>query len=313
MGKILKFRFEHGITAAYLIIGCLWILFSDYFVEGFTDDKEVLSKIQTYKGWFYVVFTGILFFLFLKGHLKRLRAAEAKAKESDRLKTAFLANVSHEVRTPMNAILGFSELLKNPELTGEQHKEYLDIIEKSGERMLLLINDIVAISKLDTGQITTYYTLTDVNELIEHLHSVYLPITDEKGLAFKISETAPKEKCKVYTDKEKLVSVLTHLLKNAIKYSADGTIEIGVSLEKGHYRFSVKDDGIGIPEERIENIFERFVQADIRLSRAHEGIGLGLSISKAYIEMLGGNITVESKEGLGSKFTFRIPVKENFD
>lgn len=313
MGKILKFRFEHGITAAYLIIGCLWILFSDNVVEGFTDDKELLSNIQTYKGWFYVVFTGFLFFLFLKGHLKRLRAAEAKAKESDRLKTAFLANVSHEVRTPMNAILGFSELLKNPELTGEQHKEYLDIIEKSGERMLLLINDIVAISKLDTGQITTYYTLTDVNELIEHLHSVYLPITDEKGLAFKISELAPKEKCKVYTDKEKLISVLTHLLKNAIKYSADGTIEIGVSLEKGHYRFSVKDDGIGIPEERIENIFERFVQADIRLSRAHEGIGLGLSISKAYIEMLGGNITVESKEGLGSKFTFRIPAKENFD
>ena len=103
------------------------------------------------------------------------------------------------------------------------------------------------------------------------------------------------------------------MLKNAIKYSADGTIEIGVSLENGYYRFSVKDDGIGIPEERIENIFERFVQADVRLSREYEGIGLGLSISKAYIEMLGGNITVESKEGLGSKFTFRIPAKENFD
>jgi len=313
MGSRVTIKFEYKITAAYLIVGCLWILFSDRIADSLTDDSDLLTRIQTYKGWFYVAITALLFYLFLRRHLKKLRDAEARAVESDRLKSAFLANVSHEVRTPMNAILGFAELLKNSQLTGEQQQEYLDIIEKSGERMLLLINDIVAISKLDTGQITTYYTVTDINEMLEHLHSIYLPVTKEKGLTFIVSAKVPDDMTRIKTDKEKLISIITHLLKNAIKYSADGTIEIGATVEGKYYRFFVKDDGIGIPEERIENIFERFVQADIRLSRPHEGIGLGLSISKAYIEMLGGTITVESKEGLGSKFTFRIPVKEKID
>lgn len=313
MGNIFKFRFEHGITLAYLVIGCLWILFSDRFAEGLTDDKEVLTNFQTYKGWFYVLITGLLFFIFIKRHLKRLRDAEARAIESDRLKSAFLVNMSHEVRTPMNAILGFSELLKNPSLTGEQQQEYIDIIEKSGERMLLLINDIVSISRLESGQITTFYSKVDINELLEFLYSVFLPVTKEKGLELKITALAPEDRKRAFTDKEKLLSVLTHLLNNAIKYSADGSIELGVNLEKEYFRFFVKDDGIGIPEEKIEKIFERFVQVDSRLSSAHEGIGLGLSISKAYIEMLGGTISVESKEGMGSKFTFIIPAKEKID
>ncbi len=237
----------------------------------------------------------------------QLVIAKEKAEESNRLKSAFLANMSHEIRTPMNGILGFSELLKNPDLSGESQQKYIRIIERSGERMLNIINDIIDISKIEAGLVELRLKESNLGEQMEYIYKFFLPEAETKGLKLSIRHTAGHEKVKIRVDREKLYAVLTNLVKNAIKYTEEGEIELGYEYLDHMVRFYVKDTGIGIPKDRQEAIFERFVQADIADKMARQGAGLGLSISKAYIEMMGGNIWVESSEGKGSVFYFSLP------
>jgi signal transduction histidine kinase/CheY-like chemotaxis protein len=243
-----------------------------------------------------------------------LLTAKEKAEESDRLKSAFLANMSHEIRTPMNGILGFSELLKKPGLTGDKQQLYIEIIEKSGARMLNIINDIVDISKIEAGLMNLDLIETDLNEQMDYIYSFFKPEVEAKGIRFSMQNYLPSPDSIIVTDREKTYAILTNLVKNAIKYTEKGFIEFG-SFRKGSFiEFYVRDSGIGIPSNRQEAIFERFIQADIADKMARQGAGLGLSISKAYIEMLGGNIRVESEEGTGTTFYFTIPfhpVKES--
>ena len=260
---------------------------------------------------------------------KELILAKEKAEENERLKSAFLANMSHEIRTPMNGILGFAGLLKEPKLSGEEQQEYIGIIEKSGARMLNIINDVIAISKVESGQMKTFVSPTNVNEQLEYIYNFFKLEVEQKGLQINFKNSLTDREAIVKTDKEKLYAVLTNLVKNAIKFSDSGTIEIGckrrervlgrdkaclVSTDSSYLvsttselEFFVKDNGVGIPKDRMEAIFDRFVQADIGDKRAFQGAGLGLSISKAYVEMLGGRIWVESEEGKGSGFYFTIP------
>ncbi len=236
-----------------------------------------------------------------------LNRAKEHAEESDRLKSAFLANMSHEIRTPMNGILGFSELLKNPGLTGDQQMEYIGIIEKSGARMLNIINDIVDISRIEAGLMKLDLKETDVNKQIEYIYSFFKPEVEAKGIRFMIKDFLPENESIIYTDREKTYAILTNLVKNAIKFTMEGSIELGCLRKGGFIEFYVKDTGIGIPVDRQEAIFERFIQADIADKMARQGAGLGLSISKAYVEMSGGKIRVESREGTGSVFFFTLP------
>ncbi|MDD4921084.1 MAG: ATP-binding protein [Bacteroidales bacterium] len=236
-----------------------------------------------------------------------LIAAKEQAEESDRLKTAFLANVSHEIRTPMNGILGFAGLLKEPHLTDENQQSYINIIEKSGERMLNIINDIVDISKIESRQMNVSISDTDVNELIDFIYSFFKPEVMQKGLLISIKKGLPDKKALIKTDREKVYAILTNLVKNAIKFTQVGSIEVGYYLNTKGLEFSVKDTGIGISQDQKKIIFERFRQGSEMLSRNYEGAGLGLSISKAYVEMLGGEIWVESVLGKGSTFYFTIP------
>ncbi|MBK9357789.1 MAG: PAS domain S-box protein [Bacteroidales bacterium] len=238
---------------------------------------------------------------------QELITAKEHAEESDRLKSAFLANMSHEIRTPMNGILGFSELLKNPGLTGKQQQEYIGIIEKSGIRMLDIINDIVDISKIEAGLMNVNIRETDINEKIEFIYMFFKPQVEEKGMQLQYKNTLPRKEAIIKTDNEKVNSILTNLVKNAIKFSEKGSIEFGYEQKENDLEFYVKDTGIGIPKERQEAIFERFIQADISDKMARQGAGLGLSISKAYVEMLGGRIWVESEEGKGTTFYFTLP------
>ncbi len=235
--------------------------------------------------------------------------AKNKAEESDRLKSAFLANMSHEIRTPMNGILGFSELLKEPSLTGEEQMQYIEIIEKSGNRMLGIINDIVDISKIEAGLMEIKMVDTNVNNQIEYVHSFFKPEAESKGLELKVSDLDLKADLNINTDQEKLYAILTNLVKNAIKYTFEGSIEMGYQIEDMKIKFFVKDTGIGIPADRVNAIFERFIQADIINKMTQQGAGLGLSISKAFVEMLNGTIWVESEENVGSTFYFTIPFK----
>lgn len=301
-------RFEHLIATAYIFMGALWILFSDKILEEIVDDKEIVRHLQTFKGLLYVVVTGIVFYLFLKKHLNKLREVEQKAKQSDKLKSAFLANVSHEIRTPMNGILGFADLLKNPTLSGEEQKEYIRIIEESSERMLLLINDLVTISNMEAGIITLVNSKIDVPDMLSFLNSIYSPQALLKGIKMSLKFKTNSGETIICSDKEKLLAVLSHLLKNALKFSSQGKIEFGSVIDYDRAHFFVKDTGMGIPDECINRIFEPFYQVNNHTSSGYEGIGLGLSISKDYIEIMGGVISVKSKENEGTEFCFSIPL-----
>jgi len=251
---------------------------------------------------------------------QELIKAKEHAEQSDRLKSAFLANMSHEIRTPMNGILGFAELLKEPDLTGEEQQEYINIINKSGTRMLNIINDIIDISKIESGLMEVNIREVNINEKIETIQIFFKPEVEKKGMHIFFHNSLPLKEAFINTDQDKFYAILTNLVKNAIKFSDKGTIEFGYNLkmngstgskdspiEPAELEFFVKDTGIGIPKDRQEAIFKRFVQADIADKRAFQGAGLGLSITKAYVEMLGSKLWLKSEEGKGSTFYFTIP------
>ena len=240
-----------------------------------------------------------------------LMKAKEKAEESDLLKSAFFSNMSHEIRTPMNGILGFADLLKQPELTGEKQQAYISMIEKGGLRMLNIINDLIDISKIESGQSEVLVSECNVNEQIEYIYTIFKPEVERKGMQIFLKSSLPAQEAIIQTDCEKFCAILTNLIKNAIKYSDKGFIEIGYNLKNNFLNFFVKDTGIGIPIDRQKAIFDRFVQADVVDIRSYQGAGLGLSITKAYLEMLGGEIWVESEEGKGSTFYFSIPYNYN--
>ncbi|MDP3452912.1 MAG: ATP-binding protein, partial [Bacteroidales bacterium] len=234
--------------------------------------------------------------------------------ESDWLKSAFLANMSHEIRTPMNGILGFAGLLKEPKLSGEEQQKYIKIIEKSGVRMLNIINDIVSISKIESGIMEKSISETNINEQMKYVYNLLKFDADKKKLTLTFNNALSDNESIIKTDNEKFISILSNLVKNAIKYTDRGSVDFGYVLKKEsatdelfNLEFYIKDTGIGVPEEMKESIFDRFIQADIGDKMARQGVGLGLAISRAYVAMLGGRIWVESKEGKGSIFYFTIP------
>jgi PAS domain S-box-containing protein len=242
---------------------------------------------------------------------KALKEEKIKAQESDRLKSAFLANMSHEIRTPMNGILGFTNLLKNPKLEGSMVQQYVEIIQKSSNRMLSTINDLMDISKIEAGQVDVLYSETNINTILIDLFSFFNKEATDKGLHLSLTNKLSPQDAEIISDEEKVNAIITNLIKNSIKYTNQGSIEFGCYKKENHVVFYVKDTGVGIPEDRHEAIFDRFVQADIEDTQVYEGSGLGLSISKAYVEMMKGRIWVESKEGIGSTFYFKLPFKRS--
>jgi signal transduction histidine kinase/CheY-like chemotaxis protein len=240
-----------------------------------------------------------------------LLLAKQRAEQADKLKSAFLANMSHEIRTPMNGIMGFAELLREPKLTGDEQKEFIEIIEKSGRRMLNIINDLVDIAKVEAGQMSISVVETNINDQLDYVFKLFRPEVEGKGLAFSYKFCFPREEAVINTDPEKLYAIMINLVKNAVKYCDNGFIEFGYNFKKDEMfpdlEFFVRDSGIGVPKDRQEDIFNRFVQADIDDRRALQGAGLGLSITKAYVELLDGKIWVDSEDGKGSVFYFTIP------
>ncbi|MDR4987493.1 MAG: PAS domain S-box protein [Bacteroidales bacterium] len=238
--------------------------------------------------------------------LQDLTLAKEQAEESDRLKSAFLANMSHEIRTPMNGILGFAELLKQPNLEGEKQKKFIEIIEKSGQRMLNIINNLVDISKIEAGQEEVYLSGVNINEQLSFTYDFFKPEFDDNLISLKLQ--MPGEEYLINTDVEKFNAIMTNLLKNAVKYTDEGEVRFGFTDKEDHLEFFVRDTGIGISADRIDCVFDRFVQADSSLNSPYEGAGLGLAIVRAYVEMLGGRIWLDSEPGKGSAFYFTLPV-----
>jgi len=241
-----------------------------------------------------------------------LITAKERAEESDRLKSAFLANMSHEIRTPMNSILGFISLLQEPDIPIDIQHEYYKSVRSGAERLLSTINDIIELSRIDSGETQLMNSDNDVLEIFAVLYSMYYKKAKEKGLQF-INNYKEATNLHIQCDRNKLFGILSNLLKNAIKYTNTGSIELGCKADSDRIRFYVKDSGIGIPKGRQKDIFERFVQVDGSKSRLYEGSGLGLSLSKAYVEMMGGSIWVDSEENEGCTVYFELPLSAQKD
>ncbi|MCW3786133.1 PAS domain-containing sensor histidine kinase [Plebeiibacterium sediminum] len=234
--------------------------------------------------------------------------AKERAEESDRLKSAFLANMSHEIRTPMNGILGFAEILKDPELDGDKRGNYIDLIEKSGFRMLNIINDLIDISKIESGQVEVRLSDVDLTKAFWYIYDFFKEEVACRDLELVVELPQDEGSTIVRSDLEKVYAILSNLVKNAIKYSDKGIITIGYRCEEGAVVCYVKDTGLGVEDCMRQKIFDRFVRSTNTAKTKVEGAGLGLSICKAYVKMLGGNIWVESIFGEGSTFYFTLPV-----
>lgn len=246
---------------------------------------------------------------------KVLEEARQKAEEADMLKSSFLANMSHEIRTPMNAILGFSALLNDEELEPATRKKYVEIINIKGEELLNLLTDLIDISKIESGNISVIKEKVDLHPVLEKLVDnarQVLTLQKNKKIELIFKPAADEDPIEVITDLGRFSQVVNNLLNNAIKFTEEGTIEVGCRMtDQGFLTVYVKDSGIGIPKDKQGMIFERFRQVQESFSRAKGGTGLGLYIVKSLVEMLGGEIIVESEEGKGSTFSFTIPVSED--
>jgi len=233
--------------------------------------------------------------------------AKEKAEDSDRLKTAFLHNISHEIRTPMNAIVGFSNFLNDDDLSPERRKNYIEVICQSSDQLLSIIDNIVRIATIEAGLENLNVVEFQLNDMCQLVNNQYRILAETSGIEFKIKLGLVDGQDWVIFDEVKIQEVLSNLLDNALKFTKKGLICLGYNVKDDELEFFVEDTGMGIPEEFQKDIFKRFRQADNALSRKFGGSGLGLSICKAYIELMGGKMWVQSQVGIGSIFFFTLP------
>ncbi|MFH0811734.1 MAG: ATP-binding protein [Pseudomonadota bacterium] len=248
----------------------------------------------------------------LKIYIKRVTAAQEIALAASKMKTEFLANMSHEIRTPLTSILGLAELLSETNLDNEQ-RSYTEVFKGEGKHLLGIINDILDLSKVESGQYNIENIVFNIRSIIQEIISVMGVKVNEKGLelSYEIMPEVPEH---LTGDPHCLRRIIYNLINNAVKFTEKGQIHLKIKRyyndsNHGHLLFSIKDTGIGIPEDKIDQIFERFTQADSSITRKYGGTGLGLNITKNFLKLMGGSIRVESQQGKGSTFYFDIPFK----
>jgi PAS domain S-box-containing protein len=235
--------------------------------------------------------------------------AKEKAEENDRLKSAFLANVSHEIRTPVHGIIGFSQFLNEPDLSEEARREFLLILNNSCQRLLTTINDVLDISKIDSGQMEINETAFKIEDLFNELYRLHIPDYQNKNLVLSYSIQAKLKSVLLISDEQKVYQILNNLLINACKFTQSGSVEYGCRIKSNKVEFFVTDTGVGIAEKSKDYIFGRFHQENLSLEAKNDGAGLGLAISKGLVELMSGEISVQSEKGTGSTFEFTLPLK----
>jgi signal transduction histidine kinase len=279
IGKLINQRSEFGHIAG---------LMSDFFLQKKKLMEEIEERIKIEK---------------------ELIVAKDKAEESDRLKSAFLNNISHEIRTPMNAIVGFSELIDDPRISEEERSEFTGIIRDSSYRLMGIISDLISLSTVESGQEIINEEAFHLNDFMHGILKKVKSTSNPSDVNIFLDVALKDDHSQIMTDKSKLNQILTHLLRNSVKFTSEGRIDFGYTMRKAEIEFFVKDTGIGIPPDKFETIFAKFQQADDSTSRQFGGAGLGLPISKAYVELLGGQLWLKSIVGEGTQFYFTIPFK----
>ncbi len=289
------------------------IFFEDEGVDGFWMEKNKIP-IKDERG---IVTMIIGIFKDVSGMMKienELKEARDRAEESDRLKTSFLANMSHEIRTPMNGILGFANLLKDPDLKGDKRDLYVKHIEQSSKQLLNIIDDIIDISKIESGQLKISNRPVRINGIMDEVYSSFFhrirgDAPGQKRVTFNLEKGVSGANFTLVTDDYRLRQVFNNLIGNAIKFTEDGTITFGYVLKNNrHIEFFVKDSGPGIPENMLDLVFDRFGQVNQESYSQPSGTGLGLPISKNLVKLMGGEMWVESKVNKGSIFRFTLPL-----
>lgn len=289
------------------------IYFEDEEVEGYWLEKTKIP-IRDERGVITMVmglFKDVSDLMKIENELKEARD---KAKESDRLKTSFLANMSHEIRTPMNGILGFANLLRDPELDEEKRDLYLKHIDHSSQQLLNIIDDIIDISKIESEQLKISNKPVRINGILDEIYSSFFhrirgDAPGQKKVAFNLKKGNDSHDFTIVADDFRLSQVFNNLIGNAIKFTKEGQIEFGYNLKQNRYiEFFVSDTGIGIPNNKIKLIFDRFGQVNQERSLQPSGTGLGLPISKSLVDLMGGEMWVESVVGQGSTFYFTLPL-----
>ncbi len=310
---IRKLSFHYGIASAQTALCCYWAVLNRRnrlrseaqrleIADNHDRMEEALRRSQETE-------------CALAQHAVELEAARIKAENAVQAKSAFLANTSHELRTPLNGVLGMTELLLQSSLSAEQ-REFAEAIRDSGDVLLTILNDVLDLSKVEAGCLTVELVWVRLREFVEQIGSLLAPKADDKNieLIVRIDPSAPEV---VRIDPTRLRQVILNLLSNAIKFTQAGHVRLSLDLlgESDHdccLRFSVSDTGIGIPADKLDVIFDRFTQADESTTRNFGGTGLGLTISRALVELMGGQLTVESQIGVGShfEFTLNLPVED---
>lgn len=239
---------------------------------------------------------------------EELMAAKIRAEASDRLKTAFLNNISHEVRTPLNGILGFSNLISQSDLSDQEKKQYASLIKMSSTRLLRTMTSYMDISMIVSGTMQIQNKPFDLPDLLHTLLDLFKPVCHEKGLELFLILPDMKSPVILNSDADILSKIVSHLLENAVKFTHMGEISFGYVTKTSSLEFFVKDTGIGISKDIQPLIFDPFLQVETSLSRDYDGSGLGLSIAHGLVELLGGKIRLESKQGTGTEFYFTLPL-----
>ena len=239
---------------------------------------------------------------------EELKKAKEQAESGDRLKTAFLNNISHEIRTPLNGILGFSQLMADPDLTQEERDHYVDIVKSSSTRLTNTVTDYMDISLIVSGNMEVHKTQFDPDDLLKETYQNYLQPCRDKNLSLSVHLPSMANKTHINSDQGLLDKVLHHLVDNSVKFTKTGSVSFGYAVKETELEFFVKDTGTGIKKEVQPTIFDKFIQENTYDTRGHEGSGLGLSIVKGIVELLGGRVWLESEKNAGSSFYFTVPV-----
>jgi signal transduction histidine kinase/CheY-like chemotaxis protein len=302
-------RFEVKIVSSYILFGALWILLSDTFINTIFPDLQTRAAAQMYKGWFFILITGLFLYAFIRKYVTINNKKEHYLRDNHRINQEFLQNISHEIRTPLNNIVGFTEILRKNTLTENEKAEYLEIIQDSSYNLLSIVNDIIDISQIDSGISELKEEPTNLKAFFNDILISFNEIAINKKFKFDYKCSLSDTESWVLIDQSKVYQIFLSLLNHSFKVTKSGYVKIQCYRNTNELEFCIENTGKSIPPEIVKAIFSNSDQIKSRIHKINQGIGIGLSISKVYIDAMQGSIKCDNELIQGNKFLLTIPYK----